>query len=96
MAQVNGTPLPPVPPAALQETPPPGYVFVDCVGAIIDGEILQGGSPALKLAVVLPNYIRIPPVLTANGAPSLDCHPHVGVRFCIHEKHIRKEPESDG
>jgi hypothetical protein len=48
------------------------------------------------VALVLPNYIRIPPVFTANGSPALDCHPHAGVRLCIHEKHIRKEPEIDG
>lgn len=94
MAQVNG--VPPPPPPVTQETPPPGYVFVDCIGQITGGGILQGGVPAVQVAMVLPNYIRIPPVLTANGAPNLDCHPHVGVRLCVHEKHIRKEPESDG
>lgn len=94
MAQVNGTP--PAPPPVTQEAPPPGYVFVDCVGVITGGAVTNEGIPAVHVALVLPNYIRIPPVFTANGSPALDCHPHAGVRLCIHEKHIRKEPEIDG
>lgn len=93
MATVNGTPLA-LPPVS-QPEPPPGYSFVDCIGTITGAVVSKDGIPVMQVTLVVPNYIQIPKVLAANGAPSLDCHPHVGVRLCVHKKHILKGPESD-